>query len=551
MINALKRSVTSVMVVVGLACLAGNVGCGSKTTWNDVVAEKVRLRVEMTTSANQLRNQFRGNVPTGEQSRFIERIRGMDQQLQLKMQAALRDSGPAPTDIADNVNAPLVSEARSLLAGEPPTMAQNMPPGGMGVAPGMMPPGAMGPGMMPPGMMPPGGMAPGMNPGMMPPGMMPPGGPGMMPGGPGMAGPQFDAKGFEEARQRGIEQEIAREASLSQNKEADRIRDLIIGYHKSPSQSSGSRREQTLVPAQRDIIDEMQAIEKSLRTKQLTPSDKSELMVKQSELEVQFNKLGREERDRLQLLADAAERQRQEQERIEREKQAEELRKVSEVRAREFALAQEVRRKAEEESALKFAAKMAEINKERDEARRVADAHAFTESINRERKKRNLAPLPEAMKPIKAPLTNKSLAPGFEVAEMGQVKPKDAVYVHSDGHWHDAKVKTKRGKFVEIIHIALENTETVTLDRLRLKKNPDPAAEAANGEAVAAKPAEEKEPLTKVWTNSTGTFSVEAELLGFEKGLVMLKRKDGGLVNVPLDRLSEIDQAVIKKLYPQ
>jgi len=67
------------------------------------------------------------------------------------------------------------------------------------------------------------------------------------------------------------------------------------------------------------------------------------------------------------------------------------------------------------------------------------------------------------------------------------------------------------------------------------------AADTETAEAQpVGKPPDER-PM-RTWTDSTGAFSVEAELVGVEQGKVMLKRADGKIVTVPLERLSKKDQ---------
>lgn len=48
---------------------------------------------------------------------------------------------------------------------------------------------------------------------------------------------------------------------------------------------------------------------------------------------------------------------------------------------------------------------------------------------------------------------------------------------------------------------------------------------------------------TRTWSDATGAFTVEAEMVGSTDGVVYLKLADGKVVNVPLDRLSADDQA--------
>jgi len=49
--------------------------------------------------------------------------------------------------------------------------------------------------------------------------------------------------------------------------------------------------------------------------------------------------------------------------------------------------------------------------------------------------------------------------------------------------------------------------------------------------------------VSRTWTDATGKFSVEAELVRVADGKVELKKADGTIIAVPLDRLSPADQA--------
>lgn len=54
-------------------------------------------------------------------------------------------------------------------------------------------------------------------------------------------------------------------------------------------------------------------------------------------------------------------------------------------------------------------------------------------------------------------------------------------------------------------------------------------------------------PGRRTWTDATGQFEVEAEFGGCAFGTVKLKKPDGSIVEVPLEKLSEEDQAWIRR----
>ena len=53
------------------------------------------------------------------------------------------------------------------------------------------------------------------------------------------------------------------------------------------------------------------------------------------------------------------------------------------------------------------------------------------------------------------------------------------------------------------------------------------------------------------WSDATGKFSVEAELLAVENDKVVLKKTDGSSIKVPIARLSETDRRYLQSLPPQ
>src|SRR5262245_35869194 len=52
--------------------------------------------------------------------------------------------------------------------------------------------------------------------------------------------------------------------------------------------------------------------------------------------------------------------------------------------------------------------------------------------------------------------------------------------------------------------------------------------------------------LARVWTDSTGRYTVDADLIGFNYSKVIVKRADHEMVAIPLDKLSEKDREFIQ-----
>ncbi|WP_254510930.1 SHD1 domain-containing protein [Anatilimnocola floriformis] len=84
------------------------------------------------------------------------------------------------------------------------------------------------------------------------------------------------------------------------------------------------------------------------------------------------------------------------------------------------------------------------------------------------------------------------------------------------------------------------------------RQNPNPAQTASKLEA-AEKPATTPAPkqprnFKRTWQDTSGKFSVEAEFIGLADGKVDLKKADGKVLSIPLDRLSETDQAAARAM---
>ena len=55
---------------------------------------------------------------------------------------------------------------------------------------------------------------------------------------------------------------------------------------------------------------------------------------------------------------------------------------------------------------------------------------------------------------------------------------------------------------------------------------------------------------TRTWTDASGSFKVEATLVGVEDGKVQLRKTDGTTIAVPIDKLSAADQAIVRRQFP-
>jgi hypothetical protein len=66
---------------------------------------------------------------------------------------------------------------------------------------------------------------------------------------------------------------------------------------------------------------------------------------------------------------------------------------------------------------------------------------------------------------------------------------------------------------------------------------------AAGGEAPPA-----NSPVTRTWTDASGSYRIVAQFIALTDGKVTLRKQSGDLIEVPLDRLSEADQAYVAEL---
>lgn len=186
--------------------------------------------------------------------------------------------------------------------------------------------------------------------------------------------------------------------------------------------------------------------------------------------------------------------------------------------------------------------------------------------------------------------------PGFPATAMTQFKPKDIVFVQAqDGKWYPALVQVKRGVLTQVRFSTNGFVEVVSIDRIRLEKEPEekvasnaPSALRAVDSASPTKKVgdEEEEPLfaakpgrdsiptstptstpvnassaaeftapsgnssVREWTDASGTYKVQAELVSFEFDHVQLKRTDGKILNMPLTKLSADDQQFVREKFP-
>jgi len=289
--------------------------------------------------------------------------------------------------------------------------------------------------------------------------------------------------------------------------------------------------------------------------------------------------------------AEAARRERQAAEYAERERQRVEAQAADQARREAAAAAaREAQQRFETERLARSQEQETRMRELRERSAAMANQPAFVP-----------APAAPAFVPAPAPaapVVDENAVPGFAPTNIAQIKVKDYVFVQSqDGKWYPAMVQSKRGLVFRIRYSTNGLFDMVTADRIRLKT--EPAEEVAGGPPVAlqpvapprqagkakdeeddaafvAKPKKDDEeapsepvaatpmPTTvpeavadppaaanlRTWTNDTGEFKVQAELLSFEFDIVRLKRADGKILNLPIEKLSLDDQAIVRKQFP-
>jgi hypothetical protein len=125
-------------------------------------------------------------------------------------------------------------------------------------------------------------------------------------------------------------------------------------------------------------------------------------------------------------------------------------------------------------------------------------------------------------------------------ADVNDVKPGDILEVNLNNDWRKCIVQlvTSRGRY---IRVKVEGSgQIVNLPSTRYRElasaKPKPAVAANDGTPTANAGA------FQTWTDTTGTFRIEAKFVELVSGVVKLQRKDGKSISVPLNKLSKADQ---------
>ena len=190
------------------------------------------------------------------------------------------------------------------------------------------------------------------------------------------------------------------------------------------------------------------------------------------------------------------------------------------------------------------------------------DAHGWVKvKFDDNGKERTLTLPAEHVQPIKkggakkdAPRRKGELRPGDEVEFdwMGETRRGKVFSISPNSGWVT----------VRFDYEGHERTTTCPPDDVWPVKKKTPVDKEKKSAKEPAKdpvkePAKEKEPARqpksddgemRTWTDSTGKYKTEASFLALKEGKVRLKKADGSILALPLEKLSEADQWIAKRL---
>lgn len=120
----------------------------------------------------------------------------------------------------------------------------------------------------------------------------------------------------------------------------------------------------------------------------------------------------------------------------------------------------------------------------------------------------------------------------------------DRVEVRQGNKWQAGEVVETRGGLVKVQVTGTPTGRVISVPKQLVRR----AEVAASTPAANSPPAQQLLPGVRVWTDSTGQYKVEAEFVEAADGKVTLRKKDGSLAVLPLERLCEEDQGLIASL---
>jgi hypothetical protein len=130
------------------------------------------------------------------------------------------------------------------------------------------------------------------------------------------------------------------------------------------------------------------------------------------------------------------------------------------------------------------------------------------------------------------------------------LQPGHAVWArqHDGPFWHAAYVAAVDGDSVTVRYQGWSDffNETLQRDMLCIDKSLL-AAQAKASPAGAASGSSGAAGKLRTWTDVTGKYKVEAELVKIENGQVTLRKANGDRTTLPVDKLSEADREFLRQ----
>lgn len=145
--------------------------------------------------------------------------------------------------------------------------------------------------------------------------------------------------------------------------------------------------------------------------------------------------------------------------------------------------------------------------------------------------------------------TNKPSDTAQRVTDSTPLQIGMLLIVESTGSLYPVEVlELDKSGQVKIHYVDWSDTWDELVPRSRLWVEPAELAKGTARQAAdGADPSDNSTPnAMRTWEDSSGSFKVEAKLLGFENGKVRLGRKQGGEVSVPIAQLSDADQEFLR-----
>jgi hypothetical protein len=141
--------------------------------------------------------------------------------------------------------------------------------------------------------------------------------------------------------------------------------------------------------------------------------------------------------------------------------------------------------------------------------------------------------------------------PGFELTASSDVQAGDRIFIQWGSQWFPGKVVETSATQIKVHYDQYDATwdEWAAPNRVRAARSATPGRFSRTPPATTAAtpaPAASSQPAAasklRTWSDASGKFKIEAEMIRLEKGEVQLKKADGTTVAVPLDKLSQADQ---------